>query len=77
MITKLARVEYTFWMLPFAWCMQFLVGVAMKECASSDSEGRKNDDGETISAEGTNLTITIFIIKIFHIHFLSFKFQFS
>ena len=49
----------------------------MKGCVSSDSEGGKNDGGEAISTEGTSLAITMFIIEIFHIYFLPFKFQVS
>lgn len=67
MITKLARVESTSWMLPFAWCTWHLAGVEVKACVSSDSEGGRNDGGEAISTEGTSLAITMFIIKIFHL----------
>lgn len=44
-------------------------------CASSESQGRWNDGGEAIAAEGTSLATATFIFKTFHIYFLSIQFH--
>lgn len=77
MTKKLTRVRYTSYVLLFVWCTWYFAGVEVEGVLHLAVKKGEMMVVRPFQLEGLVWPLLLLMLKIFHIHFLSIKFQVS